>query len=113
MATGRQLHPPTLHVDLPEAAIAQFCERWHVAEFAVFGSILREDFHTNSDINVLLTFDVGIRHGMFDLAQMEAELKDVFHREVMVLTRRGVELSSNPVRRKQILESAEVVYARR
>jgi uncharacterized protein len=113
MGADRLIHPPQLHVDLPESEIARFCVRWHVATLALFGSVLREDFKPESDINVLLELEAGHRIGILELMQMETELKDAFGRNVMVITRAGLDKSLNEERRRRILDSAEVIYARR
>lgn len=99
---------PSLH-----QKITDFCERWQIAEFAFFGSILRADFGPDSDVDVLVVFDSGTRHGLFELVEMEEELQEVLGRKVDILTRRGVEHSSNPQRRKEILQNAEVFHVRR
>jgi len=111
--TTDHLHSLHIGIDLPEGRIAAFCEKWQVVELALFGSALRGNLDQQRDVNILVTFEPGTTHGLFDVAQMESELKEIIGRDVMILTRRGVELSSNPFRRKEILDSAEVIYARR
>jgi predicted nucleotidyltransferase len=102
-----------LPINIPLDRIEHFCSRWHISEFALFGSVLRHDFGPDSDVDVLVTFEPGIRHGIFDIIQMEEELKELFGHDVDLLTRRGVEMSDNAARRDEILTNAEVVYARR
>jgi predicted nucleotidyltransferase len=102
-----------LPINIPLERVEQFCNRWGICEFALFGSVLRHDFGPDSDVDVLVTFEPGARHGIFDVIQMEEELKELFGRDVDLLTRRGVELSENALRRDEILKNAEVVYARR
>jgi predicted nucleotidyltransferase len=97
--------------DLPLDAIAAFCSRWGVSEFALFGSALRDDFDAASDVDVLVQFREGARYTLFDLARMGEELEVIFHRNVDLLDRRAVEASPNHIRRDSILHSAEVVYA--
>lgn len=96
---------------VPLDAIAAFCERWNVREFALFGSVLRPDFTATSDIDVLVQFRDGTRYSMFDLVRMAEELEAVFGRPVDLLDRRAVEASPNFIRRDTILRSAEVIYA--
>ncbi len=91
--------------------IAEFCRRWQIAELALFGSILRQDWRPESDVDVLVTFAQEARHGLFDLARMREELEEVFGREVDLVSRRGIESSRNRFRREAILSSAEVLYA--
>ena len=100
-------------IDLSADRIGRFCERWGISEFALFGSVLRPDFGPESDVDVLVSFEPGVRHGLFDLIQMEEELKGIFGRDVDVMTRRGVEVSDNASRSQEILNTAEVVYVRR
>ncbi len=98
-------------IEIPYEQIAEFCKRWKVKEFALFGSVLREDFRSDSDIDVLLSFEKGTQWSLFDLGGMQQELEAIFNRSVDILTRQGVERSRNPYRKKAILESAQVVHA--
>lgn len=100
-------------LDLPVEPIADFCRRWHVTELALFGSVLRQDFRPDSDVDVLVSFSEGTRWSLMDLARMEQELKTILGREVDLVERRAVELSENYIRRRYILESAEPVYVAR
>jgi predicted nucleotidyltransferase len=97
-------------ITIPRDKLADFCRRWKIMEFALFGSVLRDDFRPDSDIDVLVTFAPDARWGLFALYDMEQELKSLFGREVDLLTRRGVEMSRNPIRRKAILQSAQVIH---
>ena len=80
---------------IPEAAIAAFCRKWQVTEFAFFGSVLRDDFGPDSDVDVLVSFAPAARHSLFDLVRMEDELRTVFGRDVALVTRRAVERGTN------------------
>lgn len=91
--------------------IAEFCRKWKIREFSLFGSVLREDFSDDSDIDVLVTFAGDARHTLFDLVDMEDELRELFGRQVDLVSRRGIESSRNAVRRNAILSSAEAIYA--
>ncbi|MBI5233184.1 MAG: nucleotidyltransferase family protein [Deltaproteobacteria bacterium] len=99
------------YIDIPKEKIAEFCKKWKVREFALFGSVLREDFRPDSDIDVLVAFDEDARHSLFDLVDMTDELKEIFGREVDLLTKMGIEQSRNYLRRKEIFSTLEVVYA--
>jgi predicted nucleotidyltransferase len=94
---------------LPE--IEDFSKRWNVAAFAVFGSVLREDFNENSDVDVLLTPGPEARWSALDLVGMQFELEAVFGRSVDVLTSRGVAMSRNKWLRDEITRTARVLYA--
>ena len=101
----------TARIAIPAEGIAAFCERWQVTEMALFGSVLRDDFGPDSDIDVLVSFEDGARHTLFDMVRMEEELKALFGREVQLVCRRGIEQSQNYLRREAILQSAETIFA--
>lgn len=109
---GREPDSDTMnaHIDIPSDRIAAFCRRWQVTHLALFGSVLRDDFGPNSDVDVLIDFGEGARHSLFDLTDMELELREIFGREVDLVSRRGVEASRNYLRRNSILQSAQVIY---
>jgi len=98
------------HFTLPRKKIAAFCRRWNVSEFAIFGSALRADFRPDSDIDVLVSFTPDAKVSLFDMVHIQDELKQIFSRDVDLISRRGVETSRNYLRRKAILESAQVVH---
>jgi hypothetical protein len=97
-------------IAIPENRLMDFCRRWKVAEMAIFGSALREDFGPDSDIDILVSFNADARWGLFDLVRMEEELTALLGRPVDLVARLAVEQSENYIRRKSILENAEVVY---
>lgn len=98
-------------IDLPTEKIADFCQRWQVTEFALFGSVLRDDFRPDSDIDIMVQFHPEAHPTFSSLDQMEAELKTMFHRDIDLITRQGIETSRNYLRRHEILSSAQVIYA--
>ncbi len=98
------------NVQIPTREIADFCERWQVTELALFGSALRDDFGPESDVDVLVSFDGDAKHTLLDMGYMEEELEAMFGRRVDLVSKRGVEMSRNYLRREIILESAEVIY---
>jgi predicted nucleotidyltransferase len=100
-------------LDLPEQKIADFCQRWKITELALFGSVLRDDFRPDSDIDVLVTFADDARWSLFHVVEMQDELVAIFGREVDLVSRRGIEASQNYIRRKHILSSAQVIYGSR
>ena len=79
-------------------------------ELALFGSALRDDFGPESDVDVLVSFDRDAKLTLFDMSRMEEELEAMFGRRVDIVSRRGIEASRNHLRRKAILDSAEVIY---
>jgi predicted nucleotidyltransferase len=95
---------------VPKEKIADFCRRWKIAELALFGSALRDDFRPDSDVDVLVSFAKDAHWNLFDLVEMREELQSIFGREVDLVSRQGIERSPNYVRRQAILSSAEAVY---
>ena len=98
-------------VSIPRKKIVDFCRRWKVVEFSLFGSALGEDFRPDSDIDVLVTFAPHTRVSLFDLVDMEDELKKVFGRDVDLVEKESILKSENYIRRKNILENTKVIYA--
>ncbi len=123
MATELQLEPKiesrlmalaaTQDTSVLEVAIANFCQRWQIQEFYLFGSVLRDDFRADSDIDVMVKFAPDSRCGLFELVRMQRELEAVFGRDVDLLTRKSIEQSENWIRRKEILGTARLVYVQR
>jgi predicted nucleotidyltransferase len=99
-----------IQIDLPMEQIADFCQRWKITEFALFGSVLRDDFRPDSDIDVLVTFAPDAEWSLFDHMHAEEELSQLLGREVDLVSRRAVEESRNYIRRKAILRSARTIY---
>jgi predicted nucleotidyltransferase len=77
-----------------------------------FGSVLRDDFRPDSDIDVLVTFGPDHPPTLFGLIEMQDELEALFGRDVDLLSRRAIEASRNPYRRQSILDSARIIYAK-
>lgn len=97
--------------DSRQHEIASFCQRWHIMELALFGSILRDDFGPESDVDILVQFAPAAEPTRRDWPAMERELAAIMGRDVDLIERRLVEGSRNYIRRKSILDSAQVVYA--
>jgi len=89
-----------------EAQLLAFCERWKLDDLELFGSVVRADFRTDSDVDVLVTFEPGADWGLIGHALMEEELAGLLGRPVDLLTRRAVERSANMMRRASMLEQA-------
>lgn len=98
------------HIPIDRETIAAFCRKWRITEFALFGSVLRDDFRPDSDVDVLVTFAEDARWGLFDLCRMEDELRGVFGRKVDLVERQAVERSENYIRRRHVLSGLETVY---
>lgn len=103
--------PHSAKIEIPKDKLAEFCRRWKINEFALFGSVLSGDFRPDSDIDVLVTFAPDARWSLLSLVQMNTELEKIFGRKVDLVSRRGIETSRNYLRRKAILNSAQVIHA--
>lgn len=95
-----------------EDQIENFCQKWKIIELSLFGSVLRADFRADSDLDVLVTFAPNAPWTILDLVTMEQELASLAGREVDLVERRVIEKSQNPIRRAEILNSAQVLYPR-
>jgi predicted nucleotidyltransferase len=101
----------TLRLPIDAKKLGEFCRKWMITELAVFGSVLRDDFRPDSDVDFLAEFDPKSHWSLVEHAQMEEELARIVGRRVDLLTRTAVENSRNPIRRRAILESAQVLHA--
>ena len=98
-------------LELSQEMVTGFCKRWHINEFALFGSVLRSDFGPDSDVDVLVAFSPDANWGLLDHLRMEQELVALLNRKVDLVTKQAVEQSRNWIRRQEILSTAEVIYA--
>jgi predicted nucleotidyltransferase len=98
----------TPKIPIPADRIADFCRRWKVTEFSLFGSVLRNDFRHDSDVDVLLTFSPEAQWSYWDFPDMETELQRLFGRPVDLVEKAALR---NPFRRHAILTTRQVLYA--
>ena len=96
------------HIDIPMDKITDFCRRWKIREFSLFGSVLRDDFRPDSDMDVLVELAAGHGWGLYEWVDMIEELKALFGREVDLVEKTGLR---NPFRRHSILTTRRVLYA--
>lgn len=108
-----ELRTLSLPITLPERELDAFCQRWKIAELAAFGSVLRDDFNVDSDIDLLVTFAAEADWSLLDHVQMEQELGLLLGRPVDLVTRRAVERGQHSPRRQAILEAAQPIYVAR
>jgi predicted nucleotidyltransferase len=102
---------PNLTVDRQK--LTELCDRWQITHLELFGSVLRDDFRPDSDIDVLVTFADTARITFFDLDSIERQLSLLFeNRPVDLVTRRAIEQSHNSIRRAAILGTAQPFYAK-
>ena len=97
-----------IRITLPQKEIEGFCVKWKVSEMALFGSVLSEEFGSESDIDVLVSFQADAGWSLFDFVDMIDELKDIFGRKVDLVEKDSLR---NPFRKEAILSSNEVIYA--
>lgn len=93
-------------------AIVEFCQRWQIEEFYLFGSVLRDDFRPDSDIDVMVKFSPDAHWG-FEIVSIKYGLEELFGRKVDLLTKASIEESHNWIRRKEILGTARLIYVAR
>jgi predicted nucleotidyltransferase len=98
---------------IPESEITRFCQRWHIRELALFGSVLRSDFGPDSDVDVLVTFAPEADWGLLEHVQMQQELQALFHSKIDLISRRALERSRNWLLRREILSTAAPLFPRR
>ena len=101
------------HIEIDREKLETFCRKWKITELALFGSVLRDDFRPDSDVDVLVTFapDAGV--SLWDVLDAEEELKQMLGRDVDLVLRTTVERSRNYIRRRNILSSARPFYVAR
>ena len=96
----------SVRIDIPKNQIKEFCRRNRIRQLSFFGSVLRDDFSPESDVDVLVEFEPGARVGLITLAGMEIELGQILGRKVEMYTIKGL----NPHFRDEVLDLAEVQY---
>ncbi|WP_228021863.1 nucleotidyltransferase family protein [Vasconcelosia minhoensis] len=102
---------PLVRLNVSRNLVENFCRRWKVSELSLFGSILRDDFQTHSDVDILAAFAPEAAWDLLDLVNMQQELEGIFNRKVDLLEKRAIESSDNWIRRQEILSSAQVIYS--
>ena len=88
--------------------IEPLARRWKIKELAVFGSALRDDFSSQSDVDLLVVFEDDAHFSLFDLVDLQAELEQLLGRPVDLVEKTGL---TNPYRRAEILQTAKTIYA--
>ena len=98
----------TANITIDRDRIKAFCRKWNVKELSVFGSVLRDDFGSESDVDVLVELAPNHGLGLYEWVDMIDELKVIFDRDVDLVAKGGLR---NPFRRREILRTAQVIYA--
>ena len=96
-----------IHMDIDRSNIENFCKRWNIQRMTLFGSILRDDFRPDSDVDVLVAFNSNLEWSLFDMVDMKSELENIFRRDVDIVEDGTIR---NPIKRRCIYENLEVVY---
>ena len=100
--------PMPAHIPFNQAGIVAFCRKWNVTRLALFGSVLRDDFREDSDVDVLVTIAPDAATSYWDWPEMTDELEVIFGRKVDLVAAGGL---VNPFRKKEILSTCEVIHA--
>ena len=100
----------TLHLgdtQIDGSSLAEVCRRYAVKELSLFGSAVRGEIQPESDIDVMVEFEPGVRIGLIKFESLAEELESLTGRRVDLVTKRGLK----PWVRLQVLESARLIYA--
>jgi predicted nucleotidyltransferase len=98
-------------IEISERAFSALCAKWMLGDVYVFGSVLRNDFHAESDVDLLVDFVPEANWSLMDLVRAEQEFAELFARKVQIVERSGLLKSQNHIRREAILSSARLVRA--
>lgn len=99
---------PQIQVD--KERITEFCRKYRIRSMSFFGSVLREDFGADSDVDVMVSFNEDAHWSLLDLVNMQEELAGILGREVDLVEREAIEASENYIRRRHILQTEEPIY---
>ena len=95
------------NIKVPVDDLSSLCQRWHIHKLSLFGSVLRDDFAADSDVDVLVEFEQGFTPGFFRLYQIQEELSALFDcRTIDLVTLKSL----NHRIRDRVLATAEVCY---
>ena len=97
----------TIHIDLNRPRIVEFCRKWKITRMAFFGSVLRDDFRPDSDVDVMVSFKPDSQWSLFDVVDMKFELEEIFKRGVDIIEEGTI---SYPIKHRCVYENLEVVY---
>lgn len=97
-----------MNIAISQSKLADFCREHHIAELALFGSVLRDDFRPESDIDVLVSFAPEGHYSLLDFVQIQEKLKQILGHEIDLVEKAGLR---NPFRRRHILDNMRIIYA--
>ena len=98
---------PRARISVPKKELKEFCRRYQVDRLALFGSVLRQDFCKDSDVDVLVSFEPDAHVGFLTLSRMQRELSELFKRPVDLVLMDGLK----PIIRDSVLSNIEEEYA--
>ena len=101
-------YPMNPRIPIDQERIAEFCRKWMVAEFSLFGSVLHEDFGPESDVDVVVTLAPNAPWSLYEWVDMIEELQEIFGRKIHLVEKTAIR---NPYRRREILTTKQVIYA--
>lgn len=109
------MEPATLYqrLNISPAILNDFCQQAQIVELALFGSIIRDDFRPDSDIDILITFAPDRRISLLEFVGIEQQLEELCNRSVDLLEKSVVEKDDNWIRRNEILGNYQVIYESR
>ena len=87
--------------------IVRLCQKYHIIELSLFGSAIREDFHEESDVDILISYKPKAKISLFDEVNLGNEFSELMNRDVDIVDVKGLK---NPIRREEILSTREIVY---
>ena len=99
------------NINIPEEKLKEICRDYSIKELSMFGSVLRSDFNSESDVDLLIEFEPDMRISLFDIVELKKEFENLFGREVDIVSKNAIKRSRNHLRRKGILENYKVIYA--
>jgi len=99
-----------ISIPIPTHELESFCRRWKIRKLAFFGSVLRDDFHPSSDIDILVDFNADADWSMLDHIEMQQELQELLEHRVDLITQRGLDASKNWLFREEVQETALVLF---
>ena len=97
------------NLTISQKDIHRFCRQYHVRELVLFGSALRDDFDSNSDVDLLVDFEPEAQVGFLTLSRLQRELATIFQRPVDLVSKAGLK----PIVRQEVLSNVQVLYASR
>ena len=96
------------HIIVKDQELLDIIRKYDLSEVSAFGSVLRDDFNENSDIDLLIVFKNGKGKSLFDIIDLKSDLEILVGRKVDIVEKEALK---NPYRKEEILKTAKVIYA--